>query len=94
MEKGDERGDKKSNENSNSSKGKGKDKIPSVEPSKWAKYHQGWFWLVLFFFKFFLLQEYSSSLNIVNPDRDVSIISRVWMRVMMKQMIWTLLNPW
>ena len=42
MEKEDGRQDRRSKE---SAKGKGKSKIPSVEPSKWAKYTQGGFFL-------------------------------------------------
>ena len=55
MEKGDWRKDKKSNENLNSSKGKGNSKIPTAEPSKWAKYHQGWIYdFTLYIFTYFL----------------------------------------
>ena len=97
MEKGDGRQDKKFSENSNSSKEKGKSKFPSLEPSKWAKYHQGGFYDSILYNYFiyvvsFLLQEFSISHRQVTSDRDPgSNINRVRMRVMMKWMIWT---PW
>ena len=56
MEKGDWRKDEKSNENLNSSKGKGNSKIPTAEPSKWAKYHQGWIYdFILYIYTYFFL---------------------------------------